>query len=39
MFTAELLKKCWENNIKVYQIHLGFKQAYDSFGCDMLNNT
>jgi hypothetical protein len=25
-----ILKKSWEHNINVYQIHVDFKQAYDS---------
>jgi len=26
----QLLEKCWENNIKVHQISVVFKQVYDS---------
>jgi sorting nexin-29 len=31
LFTVkQILEKCWEFNINVYQIYVDFKQAYDS---------
>jgi hypothetical protein len=31
-----MLEKCWENNIKVYQISVDFKQVYDSINHEKL---
>jgi len=31
LFTVkQMLEKCWENNIKVYQISVDFKEVHDS---------
>jgi hypothetical protein len=35
----EILEKCWEININVYQIYVGFKQAYDSIQREKLYRT
>jgi len=40
LFTVkQTLVQCWENNIKVYQIQVDFKQAYDSINNKKLHNT
>jgi sorting nexin-29 len=37
LFTVkQILEKCWEHSIKVYQIYVDFKQAYDSINREML---
>jgi hypothetical protein len=37
LFTVkQMLEKCWENNIKVYQIYVDFKQCYDSINHEKL---
>ena len=37
LFTVkQMLQKCWENNIKVYQIFVDFKQIYDSINHEKL---
>jgi sorting nexin-29 len=40
LFTVkEILEKCWKLNINVYQIYVGFKQAYDSIQREKLYRT